>query len=67
MLQLAASWGTLLAGRLDAVYATSDHLPPIKNREVREKAEQDRLQKTEDWKEGTRAMAERRNPAFRGR
>jgi len=33
----------------------------------REKAEQDRLQKTEDWKEGTRAMAERRKPAFRGR
>ncbi|MEM7408755.1 MAG: enoyl-CoA hydratase/isomerase family protein [Myxococcota bacterium] len=33
----------------------------------REKAEQDRLQKTEDFREGTRAMAERRTPDFRGR
>ena len=33
----------------------------------REKAEQDRLQKTEDWREGTRAMTERREPDFKGR
>ena len=33
----------------------------------REKAEQDRLQKTDDWREGTKAMAERRTPDFKGR
>ena len=33
----------------------------------REKAEQDRLTKTEDWREGTRAMSERRPPEFKGR
>ncbi len=33
----------------------------------REKAEQDRLQKTEDFREGTRAMGERRAPDFKGR
>ena len=33
----------------------------------REKAEQDRLQKTHDWVEGTRAMTERREPEFEGR
>jgi len=33
----------------------------------REKAEQERLQKTEDFREGTRAMAERRPPDFQGR
>jgi len=33
----------------------------------REKAEQERLQKTDDWREGTRAMAERRTPEFEGR
>lgn len=33
----------------------------------REKAEQERLQQTEDWKEGTRAMAERRPPNFQRR
>ena len=32
----------------------------------REKAEQDRLQKTDDWREGTKAMAERRTPIPRG-
>lgn len=32
----------------------------------REKAEQDRLQKTQDFREGTRAMAERRAPHFEG-
>jgi enoyl-CoA hydratase/carnithine racemase len=30
----------------------------------REKAEQDRLRSTADWKEGVRAMAERRDPVF---
>jgi 2-(1,2-epoxy-1,2-dihydrophenyl)acetyl-CoA isomerase len=32
----------------------------------REKAEQERLQKTNDFKEGVRAMAERRTPVFSG-
>jgi enoyl-CoA hydratase/carnithine racemase len=32
----------------------------------REKAEQDRLRRTEDFAEGTRAMAERRTPEFKG-
>ncbi len=33
----------------------------------REKAEQDRLQNSEDFQEGIRAMADRRKPDFRGR
>ena len=33
----------------------------------REKAEQDRLRQTDDWKEGVAAMAERRTPDFQGR
>jgi enoyl-CoA hydratase/carnithine racemase len=33
----------------------------------REKQEQDRLQRTDDFKEGVRAMAERRTPTFTGR
>lgn len=33
----------------------------------REKAEQDRLRRTADFREGTRAMAERRLPVFEGR
>jgi enoyl-CoA hydratase/carnithine racemase len=33
----------------------------------REKAEQDWLRKTDDWKEGVKAMAERRPPNFRAK
>ncbi len=33
----------------------------------REKSEQDRLQKTADWREGVKAMGERRKPDFQGR
>ncbi|MFN0028210.1 MAG: enoyl-CoA hydratase/isomerase family protein [Acidimicrobiales bacterium] len=33
---------------------------------AREKTEQGRLRKTEDWKEGVRAMSERRLPDFKG-
>ena len=32
----------------------------------REKAEQERLQKTTDFREGIKAMGERRKPDFRG-
>lgn len=39
----------------------------IRDATNRERAEQDRLQKTADFKEGTRAMAERRAPNFLGR
>jgi len=34
---------------------------------VREKAEQDRLVQTADWREGIRATAERRAPVYQGR
>jgi enoyl-CoA hydratase/carnithine racemase len=38
----------------------------IRSATNREKAEQDRLQKTADWGEGVKAMAERRKPQFQG-
>lgn len=44
------------------------HLPDaIRRATDRERAEQDRLTKTEDWSEGVAATAERRTPVFRGR
>lgn len=39
----------------------------IRHATDREKAEQERLQQTDDWKEGVRAMGERRTPDFKGR
>lgn len=45
-----------------------DHLPDaIRRATEREKAEQGRLTRTEDWGEGVAATAERRPPVFRGR
>ncbi len=48
---------TLRGDLAAAVRAATDH----------EKAEQDRLRRTEDFREGVRAMAERRNPDFNRR
>ena len=48
---------TMRAGLADAVAAAT----------AREDAEQDRLRRTEDWAEGVRASAERRDPRFQGR
>jgi enoyl-CoA hydratase/carnithine racemase len=39
----------------------------IRSATARERAEQDRLQKTADFREGVAAMSERRTPDFRGR
>ncbi len=38
----------------------------VRAAQVREKAGQDRLTQTVDWREGVRATAERRAPAFQG-
>ena len=53
---------------VDAIRETlrGDLAAEIRRATDREKAEQERLQKTADFREGTRAMAERRTPAFRG-
>lgn len=52
-----ATRATLRAGLADAVRAATDH----------ELAEQTRLRRTEDFREGVAASAERREPDFRGR
>jgi enoyl-CoA hydratase/carnithine racemase len=48
---------TLRADLADRIAAATDH----------ELAEQERLRRTEDFAEGTRAMGERRTPRFTGR
>jgi enoyl-CoA hydratase/carnithine racemase len=55
-LGVMATRATLRQGLADRVRAATDH----------ELAEQDRLRKTDDFKEGVRAMSERRVPAFSG-
>ena len=54
---------------IDSIRETlrGDLAAEIRRATDREKAEQDRLQKTEDFREGTRAMTERRTPEFKGR
>jgi enoyl-CoA hydratase/carnithine racemase len=54
---------------IDSIRETlrGDLAEEIRHATDREKAEQDRLQKTEDFREGTRAMSERRTPEFKGR
>ncbi len=54
---------------IDSIRETlrGDLAAEIRRATDREKAEQDRLQKTEDFREGTRAMSERRTPDFKGR
>ncbi|MBM4266117.1 MAG: enoyl-CoA hydratase/isomerase family protein [Deltaproteobacteria bacterium] len=56
-LAIASIRETMRAGLADQIRIATD----------REKAEQDRLEKTEDFREGIAAMAERRTPRFRGR
>jgi enoyl-CoA hydratase/carnithine racemase len=48
---------TLRGGLAEEIQKATDH----------ERAEQGRLQRTEDFREGIAAMAERRTPSFRGR
>jgi len=39
----------------------------VRSATARERAEQERLQRTDDWREGVAAVAARREPDFRGR
>ena len=55
-LAVASIRSTMRSGLPDRIRIATD----------REKAEQERLQQTDDWREGTAAMAERRPPNFTG-
>jgi enoyl-CoA hydratase/carnithine racemase len=54
---------------IESIRATmrGDLVERIRQATARERSEQERLQATADFREGTRAMAERRAPRFQGR
>jgi enoyl-CoA hydratase/carnithine racemase len=69
----ARSWAAEIAGSAPLAVASirqtmRGHLPEaIRAATNRERAEQERLRDTADWKEGVAATAERRTPRFTGR
>ena len=67
----AARWAAEIAGSaplaVESIRQTMrGHLPElIREATDRERAEQERLRDTDDWREGVAAMAERRDPVFK--